>query len=540
MKGARPFLFLFAVLYSMAVSGQELTIPSANTNGSEKAEYKYITQAALINSRILWGKVSMGTAIPLSDFKGDIIAYEISFSTKYAEFPDYDEIMESIRRGRTLREEAYITGDKRLCSFGERLRWGIDSYRTIIIAARYDMYPIPEYSTGLSPFYTTGDLAKQKAAGFLGASEIKLTRMYYAGHLSRWFEFTAQDGRKILVDVYSLELYQPGEILTEQLEQNQNPEELQFIEMNNKAAWEKLKAGARIINSVRAAAQIEGVPFYDWSFGCSPTASAMILGYYNDKGYQKLIDYYFDRWDPVEQEWDYDIPNVQRELAQAMKTDFSDGSTYISDIPPGNIYVTNNINGYNFESDRSAWGGWSNNFNWDLIKKEIDARRPFHWIVLDYWSSQHRDHVDHSVAAVGYTNDHYVIVHNTWDTREHNWYYYTDTGGKISFSYVINIIPRGNHPPYLQSIGSKSIREGSELTFRIIGKDPDNDPITFSVKNLPAGAAFNPATRTFSWTPTYTQSGTCTVRFIVSDAVYSDYEDVEIMVVDVKKIIPKP
>jgi len=539
MRGMKTILIACIILSSMVASGQELTIPSANTNIEEKTEYEIVNQAALLHSRFLWGRVSMGTAIPLSDFKGNIVAYEISFSTKHAEFPGYDYILESIRRGRALIEEGYITGNKRLSNFAKRLRWGVVSYRTIIIAARYNMYPILEYSTGLSPFYTTGDLAKHKAAGILGTSEIKLTRMYYGGHLNRWFEFTAHDGRRILIDVYSLKAFQPGAILNGQADKKQDIEELQFIKLNNNAAWEKLKSGARIISDVRAAAQIGNVPFYDWSFGCSPTASAMILGYHNNKGYHNLIDYYFDRWDPLENEWDYSIPNVQRELAQAMKTS-ADGSTYVRDISPGNTYVTNNINGYRFESNRSTWGTSWNNFNWDLIKKEIDANRPFHWVVIDYWSSQHRDHVDHSVAAVGYTNNHYVIVHNTWDTREHSWYYYSDTAGKISSSYVINIIPRGNRPPYLESIGSKSAQEGSELTFRIIGKDPDNDPIAFSIKSLPAGAHFNQGTRTFSWMPNYTQSGIYTVRFIVSDSEFTDFEDVEITVADVKKIIPKP
>jgi PKD repeat protein len=40
--------------------------------------------------------------------------------------------------------------------------------------------------------------------------------------------------------------------------------------------------------------------------------------------------------------------------------------------------------------------------------------------------------------------------------------------------------------------------------------------------------------------PNYTQSGIYTVRFIVSDSEFSDFEDVEVTVVDVKKIIPKP
>jgi len=516
---------------------EEQNIPSANTNITGKVEMEIVNQTALLHSRILWGGVSKGPAIPLSDLKGNILAYEISFSIKHAAFPGYERIMQSVKRGRELVEEGYVWGDNESINRGRMLQWGVYDYRTIVISARYDIYPILEYSTGLSRFYTIGDLAKDKAGYTLGTTAVRLTKIYYAGPLDKWFEFTANDGRRILIDAFSLEAHLPDKILTEQPKQIQGKD---FIIRNNRQAWEKVKSGIPIIKDVAAAGRIGGVPFYDWSYGCSPTSSAMILGFYDERGYDRLIDYYFRRWDPVEGEWDYNVPNVQQELARAMNTS-SDGGTYTSDIAPGNKYVTNNINGYGFESTCSSKGDRTNNFHWNLIKKEINAGRPFHWGVNDYYSYECRDYIWHSVAAVGYTNDHYVIVHNTWDTKEHYWYYYTRGGDNpVSSSEVITIIAFRNRPPILDAIGNRLVKEGEKLQFSISGRDPDNDPIVFLAKNLPEGATFDVLTNIFSWTPSYTQSGTYTVRFIVSDYKHRTFEDVQITVINVKIIIIKP
>jgi len=56
------------------------------------------------------------------------------------------------------------------------------------------------------------------------------------------------------------------------------------------------------------------------------------------------------------------------------------------------------------------------------------------------------------------------------------------------------------------------------LTFTISATDVDeSDTLAFSTGALPSGATFNPGTRTFSWTPDFTQSGTVTVPFPVAD-----------------------
>lgn len=79
------------------------------------------------------------------------------------------------------------------------------------------------------------------------------------------------------------------------------------------------------------------------------------------------------------------------------------------------------------------------------------------------------------------------------------------------------IVTVTNSAPVLQYIGSKIIAEGALLSININAADPNNDSLSYSVSNMPAGANFNSSTRTFTFTPTLTQSGSYSPTFIVSD-----------------------
>ncbi len=91
-----------------------------------------------------------------------------------------------------------------------------------------------------------------------------------------------------------------------------------------------------------------------------------------------------------------------------------------------------------------------------------------------------------------------------------------------------------NRPPALATIGTREINENETLTFTLQGSDPDREDagqLTFYARGLPEGAAFDPQTRTFSWTPTFEQAGTYTVTLGVQDAAgLSDEETVTLTV----------
>jgi len=101
---------------------------------------------------------------------------------------------------------------------------------------------------------------------------------------------------------------------------------------------------------------------------------------------------------------------------------------------------------------------------------------------------------------------------------------------------LVNIGAKGcdNEPPELNTIGNKATFEEKALAFTVTAHDPDGDPVTFTVQNLPAGAAFNPVSGDFYWKPAFDQAGVYTnVRFTASDGEDTDSETIQITVDDV-------
>lgn len=99
----------------------------------------------------------------------------------------------------------------------------------------------------------------------------------------------------------------------------------------------------------------------------------------------------------------------------------------------------------------------------------------------------------------------------------------------------ITVINPVNHAPILNLIGNKTVYEGKMLNFKVIGSDLDNDPITFSATSLPSGASFNESKHTFTWIPTYFQSGVYNATFKVSDGKLIVKEIIKIMVKNVDR-----
>jgi hypothetical protein len=70
------------------------------------------------------------------------------------------------------------------------------------------------------------------------------------------------------------------------------------------------------------------------------------------------------------------------------------------------------------------------------------------------------------------------------------------------------LIMRHNNVPILTDIPDLTLKEGEPFQLTLEASEPDGDPIVVDASNIPEGSSFDDATRTFSWTPTYEQSGT--------------------------------
>jgi VCBS repeat-containing protein len=88
-----------------------------------------------------------------------------------------------------------------------------------------------------------------------------------------------------------------------------------------------------------------------------------------------------------------------------------------------------------------------------------------------------------------------------------------------------------NLPPTLDPIGDQAVNEGDLLEFTVTAHSPDGDVLSFAATNLPPGASFDGTTGTFSWIPSYTQSGIHSgLRFEVSDGTLTDFENIDLTV----------
>ncbi|MCH7948734.1 MAG: hypothetical protein IIC66_13150, partial [candidate division Zixibacteria bacterium] len=107
-------------------------------------------------------------------------------------------------------------------------------------------------------------------------------------------------------------------------------------------------------------------------------------------------------------------------------------------------------------------------------------------------------------------------------------FYATDDSLAVDSEVVtISVNEAGNQPPVLATIGSKSVTEGANLSFGVSSVDPDSTTPALSTSTLPSGAVFSDnadGTADFSWTPTFTQSGSYFVIFYATDGVATDSE----------------
>jgi len=111
-----------------------------------------------------------------------------------------------------------------------------------------------------------------------------------------------------------------------------------------------------------------------------------------------------------------------------------------------------------------------------------------------------------------------------------------ENDGGTTVSPLSNVVPgttasSGNHAPVLDRIGDKALFQGGTLDFTVSATDADaGDTLTYSAANLPFGASFTAASRTFSWAPTTAQSGTYAVKFSVTDGQVEVSETITISV----------
>ena len=109
----------------------------------------------------------------------------------------------------------------------------------------------------------------------------------------------------------------------------------------------------------------------------------------------------------------------------------------------------------------------------------------------------------------------------------------SDTGlnNDVSIVHINNITQ--NKAPVIVDIGNKSIAEGTNINFKILASDFENDSLAFTASNLPQGSSF--VNGDFNWIPSYVQAGTYSITFTASDGVLTDSETINIFVTNTNR-----
>ena len=128
----------------------------------------------------------------------------------------------------------------------------------------------------------------------------------------------------------------------------------------------------------------------------------------------------------------------------------------------------------------------------------------------------------------------------TWtpSTADSGIYYiiFTVSDGQLSDSKTAMVaVGNTNIPPSIVHMGTQYVHENETLEFIINATDPDNETLTYAVTGLPYGADFDNITGSFTWTPTYGQSGKYTIEFRASDLLYTAFDTVTVHVENVNR-----
>ena len=329
-------------------------------------------------------------------------------------------------------QEEYAQYRKALAKWRQEVRTAAnatvlaDQVGTVIIAARYDLYPLLERFDGVAPHIKYESKVKT-LAGISAAQTDVIKRSYYLGPLAIFHEITTETGveeeiRRILIDPVTNRVFDlakmeitPGTGRLAPAPVGKNP-------ISPQKFWNAIKEygiSPKTGNNVHPGGSshtIPSVPYYhqdDYGANCcGPCASAQVLGYWDDNGYGNLVDN-GSSTTGHENELVYN-------LMRAEDYDPNIG-TYGSKIEPGieavcnNDEYGNNLN-FNVTSDYSV--SWTSD-----IVTEINANRPF---VYFNWNTSQYPYWAHFTTGVGYNDDssHILYVHYNYppDTPyELNW-----------------------------------------------------------------------------------------------------------------------
>jgi len=399
-------------LSAYAGKGQQPVDLTQMADGGESVPFQLAKNVATSFAEALSIQGQLGPVYTYYGVDGKPSVYVFVFSLTQTPFPEDREILKKVASGWESYQKKKEVGDWEGIRLAKKMITGQGDFLTVVVSARKELGPVVEYFYALPLHYSAREKALRVALAKMGRDKAGLSRVIFCSPFDIWFEFTSGNERSY-VSPFLFTSNTAEEIFLAY------PMKMTEAQKNKiKSDWGRIESG-KGFDFTLDEFRINGVPDFDWSYGCSPSAGADVLGYWDANGYDLLIDYYFNRWDPLEGEWD-NVPNVQQQLSWAMNTDSSTGGTSLSDIGPGIRMVCNHPdyeNNYGFED----WTDYDQSLGY--LINEIRSGNPAVWNVFS-----HPYYGNHSVCAMGWgpPDTTYICIHDTWSStgeeRLVNWY----------------------------------------------------------------------------------------------------------------------
>ncbi|MBN2000823.1 hypothetical protein JW935_24955 [candidate division KSB1 bacterium] len=303
----------------------------------------------------------------------------------------------------------------------------------ILLSADRNQPPVFCHATGHG--FITDDIDRHSLLAQKKLAKPEFRKIYYFGFGEVWYLFT-QGEETVYVNSRP-----PGYVYTRQ-EFDRHRNGLKKVLPRKDVAeiqkhWQLLINGISMTTGQKHRIPMwQLVPDFDWHYGCSPTAAADVLGYYDIAyGYANLLRYFYLEYDGLSSHADdYTVPDLTKILKEKFGT--TEGGATVD------ASMGKHMRDAAMEQDGNYnWGSYGLKFGeiWEKVKEEVNGGYPS---VLNVDLAG----VDgfHSMPVFGYEEDpDKVLLYDTWNHLSgENWW----STSQFNFSSLAWV-----HPPLTQT-----------------------------------------------------------------------------------------
>jgi len=193
----------------------------------------------------------------------------------------------------------------------------------MLLSADQSRHPVIRYSLHSNPDKQKFDIYMLEAENFMTEPQHNAT--YYFNISECWFLFS-QNSDSIFICTNPAIKSKTAEQFLEYKKRLKLEKNLPFKTAVNqdevKDQWQRLKEGVLLqLKSWHNIPSRNDIHDFHWHYGCTPTAAANVLGYYQAVyGYGNMISYYFDEADAIQGDRDATVPTISTWLKNYLGT----------------------------------------------------------------------------------------------------------------------------------------------------------------------------------------------------------------------------